>query len=271
MTPANHEGGDVAAGASPGLLLRHLANYVAAVSLADRLPGPVGTLVDVGAGTGALAVWAQRRLRARRLDLVDHDGAVRRIARAAWPEVGTHADVHHLPAAHAELVTAMEVLEHIRPSDQRDAVRAMADIVAPGGLLVASTPDERGYVGGWSGYAPHIGVLDPISLAQLLADATGWPHAVWRLVGGPFALGLRERVGEPAVNRARSGLGRLAPKRLAALEQASSRARSPRTPPVVTPVTAIAAGGGHRAARAGSGLLAVAARPRLDPATPAAD
>ncbi len=262
--PANAEGGDVVAGAGR-LLVRHLAHYVAAASVARRLPTAARTMVDVGSGTGALAAWTADHLAITELVLVDHDPAVRHVAASAWPGAGVRASLDEVSPATAEVVTAMEVIEHVAPADQATFVADLSGTVAPGGALALSTPDERGYPGGWSGYGPHIGVLDPLALHRLVASTTHWPVAVWRLVGPAFALGPTQRLVEPVVNRAHSALARLAPNALAAAQRASAQRASTTGPraraSAVDPVAAITAGGGRQAARAGSGLLAVAVRP----------
>ena len=193
----NAQGGDPAHHASPDLLVRHTVNYLLAAEIADevRIDGPV---IDVGSGVGVFSVWLARRL-GRPLHLVDHDEHVLRLARRSFGDVATHTDLAEAPTA--AVVTAMEVLEHIRYCDQPAFVRSMLDRVAPGGALVCSTPDERRYVGGWSGYAPHVGTLDPASLRTLLHNASGAPVDLWRIDGPGFRLGPVQRIGEPIVNR----------------------------------------------------------------------
>lgn len=138
-------------------LYRHVANYLAAADLAQAAELGGGAVLDVGSGTGALAAWMAQRLDAK-LHLVDRDPDVRRVASTAFPSAGVHAEIVDAPDAMA-VVTGMEVIEHIAPHEQEDFVRALLTRLRPGGLLVLSTPDESGYVGGWSGYAPHIGCL----------------------------------------------------------------------------------------------------------------
>jgi SAM-dependent methyltransferase len=195
----NGEGGDVGCSGSRRSLLRHTANYLAARELAER-HGRVEQMVDVGAGVGTLSVWLAQQLGVP-LHLVDADPQVRRVARAAFPEIEVHGDLADLPQRSTDLVTAMEVIEHIRPEHQRAFVADLGDLVAPGGLLVLSTPDESDYLGGWSGYEPHVGVLDADSLRQLVASSTGLPTVVWRLEGEPFELAPWRQVVMPVANR----------------------------------------------------------------------
>lgn len=193
----NAEGGDPAHHASPELLVRHTVNYLLAADVAAAVTAE-GPVLDVGSGVGVFSMWLARRLE-RPLHVVDHDEEVLQLARRSFGDVATHT--HLADAPRAAVVTAMEVLEHIRYCDQSAFVRALVDKVRPGGVLVCSTPDERRYLGGWSGYAPHIGTLDPASLGTLLHNASGLPVDVWRIGGPGFRLGALRRIGEPVVNR----------------------------------------------------------------------
>lgn len=194
----NAEGGDLGHHASRDLLVRHTVNYLLAADIAGRIDDD-GPLLDVGSGVGVFSAWLARRLN-RPLHVVDHEPAVLQLTRRALVDVTTHADV--VDAPRAAVVTAMEVLEHLRYVDQTAFVRALLDRVQPGGVLVCSTPDERRYIGGWSGYAPHVGTLDPDSLRTLLHSGSGgMPLAVWRISGPGFELGRFQKVGEPIANR----------------------------------------------------------------------
>lgn len=197
----NHEGGDVGAHSTERSLYRHVANYLAAADLAQAADLGGGAVLDVGSGTGALAAWMAQRLDAK-LHLVDRDADVRRVARAAFPSVGVHAEIADAPDAMA-VVTGMEVIEHIPPAEQEGFVRALLTPLRPGGLLVLSTPDESGYVGGWSGYAPHIGCLTASALQVLLETAApaGAQTTVWRMEGDAFHLGKVRRLVHPLANR----------------------------------------------------------------------
>ena len=207
----NQEGGDVGGHSTERALVRHVANYLAAVEIAER--AGVDDVVDVGSGTGGLAAWVAARLGAR-LHIVDRDAAVRDVAAAAFPDVSVHAELDEVAPHTVGLVMAMEVLEHIEADEQAGFVRALVERVEPGGLLVLSTPDETGYVGGWSGYAPHVAPVTWRRLRALLV-AAGGPGAdvrVWRLEGDPYHLGRVKRVLQPLANRAWTAVGpRVAP------------------------------------------------------------
>lgn len=192
------EGGDVGLHGRDRIVTRHVANYLAAVELASQcvVDGPV---VDVGCGVGALAAWAAEHLDTD-LYLVDHNPDVCEVAGRAFPEAKVDTDIGAVPDGSARLVMAMEVIEHVRPREQAAFVRELASRVAPGGLLVLSTPDETGYVGGWSAYPPHVGTLSYEELRCLLSRNCGDGH-VWRLEGGPFELSALRAAAEPVVNR----------------------------------------------------------------------
>jgi SAM-dependent methyltransferase len=218
----NAEGGDVAATGNARSLVHHVASYVAAAALGGQSDAD-GILVDVGSGVGALSSWLAARL-GRALHLVDADPAVRAVAAAAFPGAGVHASLQDLAPASAGVVAAMEVVEHVPRTAQLDFVRGLVRLVAPGGVLVVSTPDETSYLGRSSGYGPHVGCVDAAGLEHLLTAASGSPAQVWRLEGPAFAVGRLRRVLEPTANRAWAGAQRLAPRGAERLASAAGRA-----------------------------------------------
>jgi 2-polyprenyl-3-methyl-5-hydroxy-6-metoxy-1,4-benzoquinol methylase len=228
---ANQQGGDVGHHRGERLLVRHLANYAVAAELVKGAPG--GPLLDLGSGTGALGAWLARRL-GRPLVCSDHDVAVLAIAATAFPDAAAVADLRDVPPGSVPVVTAMEVVEHVAPAGQATLVRDLADRLAPGGVLVMSTPDERGYLGGHSGFAPHIGTVTFRQLEALLPRGEGWDSRVWRLDGPVFRLTPVTRVLEPVVNRVWGVANRWLPAvadALAARAGARLRDRPPRPLP----------------------------------------
>lgn len=193
----NGEGGDLGHHASPALLVRHTVNYLLAADIACGV-STEGPLLDVGSGVAVFSTWLARRLD-RPLHVADHDPAVLRLTQQAFPSVTVHDDLDQAPPA--AVVTAMEVIEHVPYPDQMQFVRDLMAHVEPGGVLVCSTPDEHRYLGGWSGYRPHVGTLDFNGLETLLRNASGLPVQVWRIGGPGFRLGALQRVGEPVANR----------------------------------------------------------------------
>lgn len=242
-------------------MVRHLVHYLAAAELAERTPahGARRCVVDVGSGVGAFGAWIADRLDAE-LHLVDHDASVRTVAARAFPDARVHASRDAFDAGlsgTADLVTAMEVLEHLPPSEHVTFLTRLVELVAPGGLLVLSTPDESGYPGGWSGYAPHIGTVDFLGLEGLLRAVTTWPVTVWRLEGAVYELGRAQRWLEPVGNRVWGALERATPevaRRLTRLLQLRAARRTPAVP--VDPVRVTSAVHGT-----GTGLLAAVRRP----------
>ena len=206
-TGVNAQGGDPGHHGSPDLLVRHTVNYLLAADIAERITAE-GPLLDVGSGVGVFSMWLARRL-GRALHLADHDPAVLALATRTFPDITVHSDLARAPTV--PVVTAMEVIEHVRYRDQVAFVGDLMAHVEPGGVLVCSTPDERRYLGGWSGYAPHVGTLDLTGLQTLLRNATGLPVNVWRIGGPGFTLSALQRVGEPLANRVWAFAQRRAP------------------------------------------------------------
>lgn len=261
VSGGNAEGGDPGHHASPALLVRHTVNYLLAADLADgvAVEGPV---LDVGSGVGTFSAWLAGRLE-RRLHLADHDRTVLAVAERAYPAVTVHDTVSDAPPA--AVVTAMEVVEHVPYRDQVAFVRALLSRLRPGGLAVLSTPDEGGYVGGWSGYAPHIGTLGFDGLRTLLRDTTSLPSAVWRIDGPGFRLRPAQRLLEPVANRAWTAVQGAAPTLTGRLVDAVGRRRragrdgaatSPPPAPDDAAFTVSADAGGP-----GTGLFAAVFRP----------
>lgn len=251
----NVEGGDVGGFGSPLLVARHVANYQAAVDAVEALGAPDGGILDVGCGVGALSAWAADRL-GRPLQLCDQDAGVVAFGGATF-DVPTTTDL--ADAAAAPVVLAMEVLEHVPPDAQLGFLDAAWSRVAPDGLLVLSTPDETSYPGGWSGYAPHVGVVTPRRLHELLHDATGQVPDVCRLEGGPYRMPMGRRVLERVANGAWTLLQQRTPGLARSLASRGGR-ESPWDLDTVrsaaTPFTVVDPRHGT-----GTGLLAVVRRP----------
>jgi SAM-dependent methyltransferase len=250
----NVEGGDVGGHGSPVLVARHVCNYQAAVEVVRASSVPVGRMLDVGCGVGALAAWAASTA-GRELTLCDQDAAVVRFGGETFG-VDSVTDLADAPTA--AVVTAMEVLEHVPPQAQRSFVAGLWDRVEPGGVLVMSTPDESRYPGGWSGYAPHVGVLDPAGLHALLTEVTGAEVQVVRLDGGPYEVPAGRRWLERILNGTWNGVRRLVPGLAARLASRAGRAEPldlDHLLPAATPVRVVPTSQGT-----GVGMLAVAFR-----------
>lgn len=208
-THRNFDGGDAGHQWDHGLVLRHAVNYAVAVEHAAAV-AEEGALVDVGAGAGGFSVWAAGVL-GRPLVIVDQDAGHRELASRAFPDVDVHASMAGLDPS--PVVLCMEVVEHVRRGEQVGFVADLGALVRPGGMLLMSTPDESGYLGGWSGYAPHIATLDAGGLGRLLRSSLpGWQITVARIDGPGFDLSTLGRVGVPVANRVWSALDSRLPR-----------------------------------------------------------
>lgn len=110
-----------------------------------RDPRPLAGKAALDAGCGAgLLCEPLARLGAQ---VTGVDAAAENIAAAAAHAEGAGLDIRYMPGevgaldiGRFDLVTAMEVVEHV--ADKRAFVAALADRLAPGGLLVMSTPNR---------------------------------------------------------------------------------------------------------------------------------
>lgn len=210
----NGDGGDLGSGISTTLLVRHAANHLAVLQVVQALGIATGDLLDVGCGTGATAATMARWMEAT-LHLSDQDPAPLEVARRAFAPASVTTEVGSSPQA--DVVTSMDVVEHVPPDGQAAFVAALASRVRPGGLLALATPDESSYPGGWSGYRPHIGCLSPTELGDVLTRATGRPATVLRLAGGPFDISRARQSWERVANAAWGELTARAPRQAARL------------------------------------------------------
>lgn len=130
---------------------------------------PDALLVDCGAGTGRFAQEASRKCTAIAVD--DHDesleiarkhlgaDAVRRGSCTALP----------FPDAAADIVTALDVIEHIK--DDYQAVAEMARILKPGGVIVITVPAFQALWSDWDVALHHFRRYRRPGLRALLAGA----------------------------------------------------------------------------------------------------
>jgi SAM-dependent methyltransferase len=116
----------------------------------DRFAGHGGRVLDVGCGTGFLLErLAERGYSGVGIDLspesVEH-------ARRRLEEIGAAdrltamvGSAYEPPAGPFDLIALTDVLEHLE--DPRACLRALRAVLAPGGLLVISTPNRRSLPG----------------------------------------------------------------------------------------------------------------------------
>lgn len=98
-------------------------------------------LLDVGCGTGSLAVAAARR--GVRVVGVDHSRPMLALAKEKATRAGVSVEFHDgrlpllsLPDATFDVVTATFVLSELSRDEAALAIRSMAEVVHPGGLLI---------------------------------------------------------------------------------------------------------------------------------------
>jgi len=143
-----------------------------------RTPLEGRSVLDVGCGAGLLAEPLARMGGA--VTGIDASPEVIRVAREHAAQMGLEIDYRAGDVQELEgrfdLVTAMEVVEHV--ADPRLFVNALAKRLAPGGLLIMSTPNATG----WS-------KLLLITLAEGLGQVPRGTHHFEKFIG-PDALKL---------------------------------------------------------------------------------
>jgi SAM-dependent methyltransferase len=121
---------------SPNPIARfaHRRRYEAALALADMLLPKGGTLVDFGAGEGTfLDKIGRRRPDARLL-------AIEPYQTIALPDVARVPGMTDLEERSADVVAAIEVLEHLADDDLHDFFLAARAVLKPGGSLLVTVP-----------------------------------------------------------------------------------------------------------------------------------
>ena len=158
------------------------------LSLAKLQPGE--TVLDVGCGTGTLAIAAKRHVGASG-SVTGVDPAAEMIERAIRKASRANADVAFRTAAAEELpfanrtfdvVLSSLMLHHLPRETRRAGVAEMKRVLRPGGRLLA-IDFGRASGSGKRGFLAHIhghGGVDPSALVALVTDAgfevreSGW-------------------------------------------------------------------------------------------------
>ena len=116
----------------------------------DGLARPGGAVLDVGCGTGYLLErLAERGFRGVGIDLSPESIAIaekRLAARGAGERLRARVgSAYDPPEGEFDVIALTDVLEHLE--EPRAALRALRERLAPGGLLVVSTPNRRSLPG----------------------------------------------------------------------------------------------------------------------------
>jgi len=106
------------------------------------LPAASRTLLDVGCGSGAFGRLLRTHRPGMELWAVEPDLASARVAEDGFNHVivGTFPN-DQLPRAKFDVVLCADVLEHM--PEPAEALSAAADVMTPGGVMVASIPSVR--------------------------------------------------------------------------------------------------------------------------------
>lgn len=163
----------------------------------DRVPqGRLGTVVDIGAGTGRLTLPLAER--SERMIAVDVSAAMldRLSERAAGSGLSTvetsatPAEQLDFEAGSVDLVVSNYALHHLRDADKAALVKAAAQWLKPGGLIVIGD-----MMFGRGGSPRDREIIAGKALAMLRKGPAGW----WRIAknAGRFLFRVQERPVSP--------------------------------------------------------------------------
>ena len=178
-----------------GYYLDHEANHHAArdkLAWLARFVEPGSRILDVGSGFGHFLALARERYRATGLELAPSAAAAATDRFAVSCVIGS---IHSIPDALEppyDAATGWDLIEHL--DDPEGALRALRELIRPGGTLLLSTPDAGSFVARAMGRHWHY--LDPVqhvvlfrreNLARLLAKH-GFETLAWRSFGRRYRL-----------------------------------------------------------------------------------
>jgi 2-polyprenyl-3-methyl-5-hydroxy-6-metoxy-1,4-benzoquinol methylase/Zn ribbon nucleic-acid-binding protein len=144
------------------------------VELCERHGASNGKVVDVGCGNGTFCEELQKTAFFREVSGVEPAQEAAAACRRKGISV-IERPIEHVGIDDASVITSFELIEHLhRP---RDFVVACAKALMPGGLLILTTPNIRGFdlmtLGALSDNIAgpaHLNYFHPESLARLLTD-----------------------------------------------------------------------------------------------------
>lgn len=114
------------------------AVYSAVIRLLREVDAPLATVLDVGCGRAELRAYlgpACRRYIG--VDVLRHEGLAPDVE---FLELDLDRGRVPLPDASVEVVTCLETIEHVE--NPRALLRELARLVAPGGLVLVTTPNQ---------------------------------------------------------------------------------------------------------------------------------
>lgn len=147
-----------------------------AIEICKKYNNPMQSLLEVGAGFGTFCTEVQSRGVFGRVVAVEPTPALAETCRSRGLEV-IEKPIEHIDLSEGEgfdLVANFEVIEHL--FSPKGFVEQMARLLKPGGLMVLTCPNGKGFdvevLGPVSNTVDHehINYFNPASLAKLLAD-----------------------------------------------------------------------------------------------------
>ncbi len=144
-------------------------------------------LIEIGCGRGGFSVWLARQGPAEVVAIDFSPGAVEKGAAFGRQagltnlrfEVGDIQAIAH-PEASFDVAVSCETVEHV--PDPARAVRELARVLKPGGLLLLTTPNYFGLMGLYRGYRRVVGrpfteLGQPINNFTMLPRTRSWVRA----------------------------------------------------------------------------------------------
>ncbi len=115
-----------------------------ALALGARAAPDALTILDYGAGDGALMALARRRFANAALHCFEPTPALYEDCAARVPDAHMHAREETLPAGAFDLIFCTEVFEHLPPRETEAAFAAIARALRPDGVALIGVPIETG-------------------------------------------------------------------------------------------------------------------------------